>query len=275
MPHPEAEYAQLRELVTTQPPKGAGGRSESLFATRITAISRLALAANLEGLVTVLREAQPECLQRALVEAKTINETSFFRDDQPFVALRTHVLPRLIASRRPDRRLRIWSAACSTGQEAYSLALLLVNGFSELADWDIRIIGTDVSARAIAHARRAQYRPGETARGLPERMREQYFERDGDNYQVCEEVRRLCEFHVADLGGPLPQMPVFDLILLRNVLFYLPPGERSCVFETAHRHLWPRGFLMLGDAEQAEESTHLFKPEAGPESCFYQPVANV
>ena len=273
MPRPGSEHEQLREQVITQPAPETGSRAESLFETRIGAISRLALAANLEGLVTVLREAQPEQLQRAMVEAKTINETSFFRDAQPFEALRTEVLPRLIASRRTERRLRIWSAACSTGQEPYSLALLLVNGFSELADWDIKVLGTDLSDRAISLAARGRYKRCEVERGLPEPLLRQYFEQEGESFTVCEEVRRLCEFQVVDLGSPLPDLPVFDLILLRNVLLYFPPGERSCVVETVHRQLWRRGYLMLGDAEQAEDSTHLFVPEAGPESFFYRPVA--
>ena len=267
------EYAYPRELVATPTAEGASGTADSLFETRMTVLPRFALAANLEGLVSNLRDAQPEHLQRAVVEAKRVNETCFFRDDQPFEALRTQVLPRLVAGRRRERKLRVWSAACSTGQEAYSLALLLVHGFSELADWDVKVIGTDVSAPAIAYAALGRYRRCETERGLPEPMRDQYFSRDGDAFRICDEVRHLCEFHVADLGGALPDMPLFDLILLRNVLFYLPPGVRSCVFQTVHRRLWSRGLLMLGDAEQAEDSTHLFRPEAGPESHFYRPVA--
>ncbi len=251
---------------------GSGFQRDTLFETRLSSLSRLAVAANLEGLVTVLREAQPQHLQRAVAEAKTINETSFFRDAQPFEALRTQVLPRLIASRRAERRLRIWSAACSTGQEAYSLALLLVHGFSELAGWDVQIVGTDLSDRAIASASRGQYRRCEVERGLPEPLLGQYFDREGELYHVCGEVRALCVFRVVDLGAPLPELPLFDLILLRNVLLYLPPGERSCVFETAHRLLSRRGFLMLGDAEEAEDSTQLFVPESGPESYFYRPV---
>ena len=272
MPRPDSDYVQLLERVTTQPAQAKATQRDALFETRLSALSRLALAANLEGLVTVLREAQPQHLQRAVAEAKTINETCFFRDAAPFEALRTQVLPRLIASRRQERRLRIWSAACSTGQETYSLALLLVHGFSELADWDVKVIGTDLSDRAIACAAAGRYRRGEVERGLPEAMLQQYFESDGEGFTVCHEVRGLCEFHVVDLGAPLPELPLFDLILLRNVLLYFPPGERSCVFETAHRQLVRRGYLMLGDAEQAEDSTQLFEPEAGPDSYFYRPV---
>ncbi len=272
MAHRDAEYAVLRERVVAPAAEGTGARHDSLFEPRLTGLSRLALAASLEGLVSVLRKAQPEHLQRAVIEGKTVSETSFFRDEQPFEVLQTHVLPRLIAGRRRERRLRIWSAACSTGQEAYSLALLLVDGFAELADWDVKVIGTDVSVKAIAYAREGLYRRCETERGLPLSMRDRYFARTGESFRVCEELRRICEFQVADLGDPMPEMPVFDLILLRNVLFYLPPGERSCVFATAHRHLAPKGVLMLGDAEQAEDFTHLFTPGTGPEWYFYRPV---
>ena len=270
----EAKHAGQRAPVSMPAADGCLGIADSLFEPRLTALSRFALAASLEGLVSVLREAQPEHLQCAVLEAKMVSETSFFRDDQPFEALRTQVLPRLVASRRPERRLRLWSAACSTGQEAYSLALLLVHGFAELADWDVQIIGTDISADAIAYARSGVYKRCETERGLPRAMRNQRFDRVGETFQVCNEVRRLCKFHVADLGGTLPEMPVFDLILLRNVLFYLPPGERTCVFRMAHGKLWRRGFLILGDAEQAEDSTKLFELEGGPASHFYRPVGS-
>lgn len=273
MARSDPEYAQLRELVTTQAVPAKDGRAaESLFETRLTSIARLALAANLEGLVNVLRDSQPAYLQRAVAEAKTINETSFFRDLEPFEALRTSVLPRLIARRRSVRRLRIWAAACSTGQEAYSLALLLLHGFSELADWDVKVIGTDLSGRAIERAARGQYRPGEAERGLPDGLRRQYFQFDGLCWNVCPELRALCEFQVMDLSAPLPEMPVFDLILLRNVLLYFPEQERPRLFETAHRQLSHDGFLMLGDVEQAEDSTRLFEPEAGAVALFYRPA---
>jgi chemotaxis protein methyltransferase CheR len=267
----ETEYAQLRQLVTTQPAQEAGSRADSLFETRISSISRLALAANLEGLVTILRESQPEHLQRAILEAKAINETSFFRDAQPFATLLTHVFPRLIKKRAAERRLRIWCAACSTGQEAYSLALLLVESFPGVAQWDLQILGTDCSPRAITYAKRAVYRRAEVDQGLPANLLQRYFTPQGESFELVPDIRRLCEFRVATLGEPLPELPVFDLILLRNVLLYLPHAERNHVFETMHRQLWQRGFLMLGSAEQAEDFTPLFKPEEGLDSHFYKP----
>jgi chemotaxis protein methyltransferase CheR len=269
----DSDYAYLRELVLAQSANLIDPSRNTLFETRLTPVARVAGAANLEGLVNILRADRPAHLQRAVAEAMTINETSFFRDVKPFEALRQHVLPALIARRRAARRLRIWSAASSTGQEAYSIAMLLLEHFPELAQWDVKIVGTDISRNVVAYAQRARYRRHEVNRGLRARLLMKFFERDGDEWEMCAAVRRLCEFQVANLCAALPSLPQFDLVLLRNVLLYFPQQDRTQVFGEVQRKIAPDGYLVLGTAEQAEDSTNLFAAEFACDCYFYRPAA--
>ncbi len=269
----DGDYAYLRELVLAQSANLIDPSRNALFEMRLTPIARVAGAANLEGLVSILRVDRATHLHRAVAEAMTINETSFFRDAKPFEALCTNVLPRLIEQNQAQRRLRIWSAASSTGQEAYSIAMTLIENFPELATWDVKIIGTDISRHVIEYARKARYRRMEVNRGLRAKMLVKYFERDGDDWEVSAKVRALCDFQVLNLCAPMPRLPVFDLVMLRNVLLYFPPQDRTCVFSDVHRRMNPQGFLVLGSAEQAEDSTNLFKAEFAAETYFYRPVA--
>ncbi|SNS37085.1 MCP methyltransferase, CheR-type [Granulicella rosea] len=268
----DQDYAYLRELVLAQSANLIDPSRNSLFETRLPPVAKLAGATNVEDLVSILRADRPQHLYRAVAEAMTINETSFFRDVAPFQTLRTLILPRLIELRRPARRLRIWSAASSTGQEAYSLAMMLSEYFPELKQWDVKIVGTDISRQVIDYARTGRYRRLEVNRGLPARMLVKYFARDGDEWEVNPELRAMCEFKVANLCAPLPLMPQFDLVLLRNVLLYFPQQDRSCVFSDVYRQMAGDSYLMLGNAEQAEDSTNLFRVEFASGCYFYRPI---
>jgi len=137
--------------------------------------------------------------------------------------------------------------------------MLIREHFAELASWDVKIVGTDISRQVIEYAQRGRYRRMEVNRGLPARMLLKYLVRDGDEWEVTPELRPMCEFQYANLCAPLPRLPVFDLVLLRNVLLYFPQQDRSCVFSDAYRQIGAGGYLMLGAAEQAEDSTNLFQ----------------
>lgn len=244
----------------------------TLFDARLAPMVRQAGASNLKDLVSLLKDDKQPQLHRAVAEAMMINETSFFRDKPSFEILRETILPQLIARRVEERRLRIWSAASSTGQEAYSLAMLICEHFPELAQWDVKIIGTDLSRPVIESAKAARYRRMEVNRGLPARMLVKYFVRDGEEWEVILQVRRMCEFQHANLCAPLPKLPLFDLVLLRNVLLYFGCSDRSRVFSEVHRQMEPEGYLMLGNAEQAEDSTTLFEVEFASGSYVYRPA---
>src|SRR5271170_3188480 len=174
----DTDYAYLRELVLEQSSNLIDPSRNALFDTRLTPIARLSGADSLGDFVNMLKAGRPVHLHRAVAEAMTINETSFFRDMRPFEMLRQVLIPRLIERRREERRLRIWSAENSTGQEAYSLAMMIVENFPELASWDVRIIGTDISRNVVEYAKRARYRRMEVNRGLRAQLLLKYFKRD-------------------------------------------------------------------------------------------------
>jgi chemotaxis protein methyltransferase CheR len=270
----DSDYAYLREVVLSQSSNLIDPSRNALFDTRLTSVARMAGASNLKDLVDILRSNRPTHLHRAVAEAMTINETSFFRDVRPFELLRTAILPDLIQSRRQERRLRIWSAASSTGQEAYSVAMLLVDRFPEIASWDIQIIGTDISQQVIAYAQRGRYRRLEVNRGLPAAMLLRYMTREGEEWEIAESLRSMCNFQCVNLCVPLPVLPIFDLVIMRNVLLYFSAQDRSTVFRSVHRQTAPSGYLLLGNAEQADESTDLFRVEfsTNESSYFYRPT---
>jgi len=270
----EADYAYLREVVRAQSSNLIDPLRNSLFDVRLRPVARMAGASSLEGLVTILREDRPANLYRAVAEAMTINETSFFRDIKPFEAMREVILPRLIEQRQKQRRLRIWSAASSTGQEAYSVAMMLAEHFPLLAGWDVKIIGTDISKQVVSYARAGRYRRLEVNRGLPARMLLKYLVRDGEEWEVAPRIRELCQFECVNLCAPLANLPVFDLVLLRNVLLYFSEQDRRTVFRGVHRLAAGDGYLMLGNAEQAEDSTNLFEVEFAAASYFYRPLTD-
>jgi chemotaxis protein methyltransferase CheR len=268
----DSDYAYLRELVLAQSANQIDPSRNALFDTRLTSIAQMAGASNLGDFISILKAGRPAHLHRAVAEAMTVNETSFFRDLKPFEMLRAVVIPSLMKERRSERRLRIWSAASSTGQEAYSLAMMIVENFPELAQWDVKIIGTDISRQVVDYAQKARYRRLEVNRGLAARLLVKYMIRDGEEWQVCEQIRRMCSFQYANLCAPLLQLPEFDLVLLRNVLLYFPQHDRRTLFTDVYRKMMPDGYLLLGNAEQAEDSTSLFEVEFAANCYFYRPV---
>ena len=185
--------------------------------------------------------------QRKIVDALTTNETSWFRDREPFNALTTVVLPELVKARAAARRLRLWSAACSSGQEAYSLAITLQENLPP--GWTYEIIGTDISTEMVKRAEAAQYSQVEVNRGLPAGQLVQHFERAGAHWQITPSLRRNVSFKLMNLTAPLPAMAQFDMIFLRNVLIYFDVATKKTVLRNVARLLRPDGWLFLGAAE--------------------------
>jgi len=271
----DSDYVYLRQLVLSQSANLIDPSRNALFETRLQPIAKRAGASTLKDFVTILRVDRTPQLHRAVAEAMTINETSFFRDGKPFDLLRENILPELIEKNSATRRLRIWSAANSTGQEAYSIAMLIAEHFPELTNWDVKIVGTDISAQVIEYARRGRYRRLEVNRGLPARMLVKFLVRHDDEWEVVPALRAMCDFRYGNLCAPLLELPVFDLVLLRNVLLYFPQQDRSCVFSDVYRQMAPGGYLLLGSAEQAEDSTNLFQVEFAKDCYFYRPTPGV
>jgi chemotaxis protein methyltransferase CheR len=193
------------------------------------------------------RPADPE-LGRRVIEALTTKETFFFRDNHPFTALRDDVIPKLLKDNPVAPVLRIWSAACSTGQEPYSLAMLVMEHFpSKFAQ--INILATDIDTAALARARDGTYKQHEMNRGLPAPFLAKYFYRKGALWEVGPAVKRLVRFQQLNLAGPWPNIGRFDLILVRNVLIYFGRETKQHILARMAALLTPRGALMLGAGE--------------------------
>ncbi len=211
-------------------------------------------------------------LSQEVVEALLNNETYFFRDKPTFDQLPGEILPELARRRQNVRRLSIWSAGCSTGQEAYSLAMLFADQADRWQGWTIDILGTDVSHRAVAAARSGIYSQFEVQRGLGVTQMLRHFEKTPRGWQVRDDVRRMVRFTQSNLlGSQLPGRIPFDLVLCRNVLLYFDRQVRSDAFARLSGAVMPDGFLMLGAGETVVGQTDRFTPTSRRAS-FFEPV---
>jgi chemotaxis protein methyltransferase CheR len=268
------DYGYLRQLVFGLSQNVLDPARDYLFKTRLTRLLRNQGMTHLEELVQYLKLRKNPVLERSIAEAMTINETSFFRDSRPFELLRTDLLPKLIEPRRHVRSLRFWSAACSSGQEAYSLAIGMLEHFPLLAGWNIRIEGTDICGEVVERAKAGRYHRIEINRGLPARFVVRYFDHTGEDWVVKEEVRKLCNFRQANLCGP--QLPFhrwddrFDVIFLRNVMLYFSQETRRALLGNIHRLLAPDGTLFLGSSEQPADPSIWTAVLAGG-TCHFKP----
>jgi chemotaxis protein methyltransferase CheR len=217
-----------------------------LLNSRLAPILRERRLGGLDDLARRLTTSEGPLLAREMAEALTTNETSFFRDDTPFRHLGEHTLPMLDAARPPGQPLRAWSAACSSGQEAYSIAITAST--IRLAR-PLDILGTDLSAAVVERARAGRYSAFEVQRGLSPEHLARWFRPDGDGWRVEEELRRRCRFQVANLLHDLSGLGTFDIVLLRNVLIYFDPPTKERVVTACARRLQRDGVLYLGSTE--------------------------
>jgi chemotaxis protein methyltransferase CheR len=211
-------------------------------------------------LVNELQQPTSGPLRSRVVDAMTTNETSFFRDAKPFDILRRIILPQLIERRRPYRELNFFFGGCSSGQEPYSIAMLLRQHFPELNDWNVRLTAADLSGEMIRKAKEGVYSQFEINRGLPARLLIQFFEKSGIHWRISESIRSMVEFRAMNLTHPLILDTPIDLFFLRNILIYFDQTERSRVLEQVRDSLRPDGCLMLGAAETTVFSNTYFVP---------------
>ena len=219
---------------------------EYLVESRLAPIARSIGERDVTGLVARLRRGD-EKLSEAVVDALTTNETSWFRDSHPFQAFSQHLLPEL--HRNGTRNITIWSAACSSGQEAYSLAMLLLDWLPAHPGVTAQIIGTDISPRMVERARAAKFSQLEVNRGLPAQYLVKYFDQVGREWMLRPAVKALTKFDRGNLALPAVGVPQCDLVFLRNVLIYFDLDTKRTVLGHIRRVLRPGGYLVLGGAE--------------------------
>lgn len=260
-------YRFLQQYIYSQTGIVLEGDKHYLFESRLTPVVRQLGLGSINDLCALLQATREPEVARKVVEAMTTNETYFFRDPAHYEAIRTVLLPRLKEERRDTKMLRFWSAAASTGQEAYSLAMLLVEeGF---AGWNIQILGTDYSSQVLERARSGKYRQIEVNRGLPAALLVKYFRRAGVDWQLSEAVRRMVSFETMDLRQRMSALGPFDLVFCRNVLIYFDTETKKKILRELHGTLFRGGWLLLGGAETAFGVEEWFERQAVGNAVVY------
>lgn len=230
-----------------------------LLESRLTPIARRRGLDSLEQLVEEIRIRKPEPLIIEVTEAMTTNESFFFRDDKPFTIFREKLLPRLIESRAAKKSLRIWCAAASSGQEPYSLCMILREFEKQLAGWKIELLGTDISTNILDRAREGLYSQFEVQRGLPVQLLVKYFKQEGEHWRIDESIRNMVTYRELNLLEDFKSLGQFDAIYCRNVLIYFDRATKANVLDRMEQMLPDDGVVVLGAAETVVGITDKFQ----------------
>ncbi len=219
-----------------------------LLSTRLTPVASSLGYATLAEFTEDLRKTSDPALIRSVVEAMTTNETSFFRDSKPFTALK-EILPQIMADRQRNKTIRIWSAACSSGQECYSIAMVMQEYLKDFPDWKCQIVGTDISQEMLNQARKGEYTQFEIQRGLTIQMMVKHFHQENGVWKIKDDLRQMVQFQYANLLENLSHLGMFDIIFCRNVLIYFNSETKSHVLNKMASRLSSNGMLFLGACE--------------------------
>jgi chemotaxis protein methyltransferase CheR len=272
----DGDFDYIRDLVRDHSALTLEAGKEYLVESRLEPLARRQGFPSYQHLVASLRTGPLGDLHRRVVEAMTNNETSFFRDARVFGMLAKSILPALLAERSAERSLNIWCAACSTGQEPYSLAMLLREQFPSLCSWNVRIIASDMSRDVLARAQAGRYSQFEISRGLPANLLVKYFAQHGPVWEIRPDIREMVEFHEINLIRPWRGLPSLHCILMRNVLIYFDVETKKEILERAGRLLDPRGYVLLGGAETTTNLDESFEPVSHQGAvCFQQRRASI
>ena len=270
---PEADFEYLRELMHLRAAIVLERGKEYLALSRLEPVARDHGLTTVSELVDKLRTRElTSALHDQVVDALTTNETTFFRDYNPWESLRTLVMPELLARKERTRTLAIWSAGCSSGQEPYSIAMSIREHFPELLTWQLSILGTDISGSVLDRARAGRYGQLEVNRGLPAHLLVRHFTRAGMEWEIEEPIRRMVRFEHHNLNDAWPSMPPFDLVLMRNVMIYFETEAKRRVLAKMHGQLAPHGYLLLGASETTYSLSDDFIREPDGRTAWYRPV---
>jgi chemotaxis protein methyltransferase CheR len=263
----EQQFAQLSSLLKDETAVVLGNGKEYLVESRLTSLAREEGFGTLSDLVdAVLRRSNP-ALNKKVLLALTTNETSFFRDLGPFELLKASVIPDLIQRRSATKSLTIWSAACSTGQEPYSIAMLIRDSFPQLAEWKVKILASDVNPLVVERARSGVYSSLEVNRGLPVKYLVKFFSQSGNKYEVQSELKSMACFFEQNLITPW-NVPQIDLMFMRNVLIYFDTATKQSILEQVKGILAPDGYLFLGTAESPFRIVEGFEKVEGAPNVY-------
>lgn len=267
------DYEFVRTLLRKEIGFDLGNDRHYLVVNRLVPIAAQFDCLDIGQLLDRVRESPSRYLIEAVAESMTINETSFFRGGQRlFDNLAQIAIPTLHRARSSQRRLRIWSGACATGQEPYSILITLLEQCPQLRDWNIELIATDISERALEQARNGDYNQFEIQRGLPIQMLPKYFTKTDDRWRIVDTLRHRVQFRRHNLLDSFLQLaPPLDIVFLRNVLIYFEPSAKTELFQRLRQSMARDGILILGETESTLGITNDFQLST---SCrdFYQPA---
>lgn len=242
-----------------------------LLESRLTPITRKKGFKSLDDLIDAIKTKRDEALIGDVVEAMTTNESLFFRDSKPFDQLRDLIFPQLLETRAGSKRIRIWSAACSSGQEPYSIAMLIKEAGAKFANWDIEIVATDLSEEMLERGRLGVYSQFEVQRGLPITMLVKYFKQDGDRWEIDPALRSMVSYKPFNLLDDPSKLGKFDIVMCRNVLIYFDQETKGKVLNRISDIMPSDGVLYLGGAETVLGITDAFQPVAGQRGLYQKP----
>lgn len=240
-----------------------------LIETRLMPLLARHQLPNLEALVDDLRNRKTYGLETEVIEAMTTNETFFFRDKVPFETLKDIVLPKMIEARKPQRTLRIWCGASSTGQEPYSTAMVIAEHFPELLGWDLKFVATDINETVLAQAREGRFKNHEVNRGLDPEFRDRYFRQEGNQWVANSQLRNMIEFKYLNLIDPWRWDQPFDIVFMRNVLIYFDVPTKQRIFHRIRQFMQPDGVMFLGGAESTVNLDNRFECHREGRNVYY------
>lgn len=265
------EFEYLRQFVAQHSAILMDADKGYLAESRLTPLAYREGLESVGDLVSLVRRTAFGGLHRKVLDAMMNNETWFFRDHLPFEALRRVIIPELIAERAATRNLSFWSAASSSGQEAYSIAMLLAEEFGGLPGWNISILGTDLSSAILERAREGRYSQLEINRGLPARYLTKYFTREGPDWILSTNIRNMVEFRELSLAEHWGGLPKFDVVFFRNVLIYFEVEKKREIFRRLPTAMKPDGYLVLGAAETTYGLSEAFARICWGRTAYYRP----
>lgn len=267
-----ASFEYIQRLVRRRAGIVLESNKAYLVQARLLPVAKSHSLATVNQLVSELQRPQNGSLVDDVVDAMTTKETFFFRDASPFNALRQEVFPQLFQRRAVQKRVTIWSAACSTGQEPYSIAMMLREHFAEYLHWDIRLLGTDLSRTALQQAMQGCYNELEVSRGLSPQLRAKYFRRCDAQWLIRDEIRSMVEFRPMNLAVQWPPLPRVDVVLLRNVMVYFDAATKRLILRRVRDLIRPDGYLFLGGAETTLHLDDAFVRVTKGDYSFFQLV---
>ena len=269
-----AEYDYLRQFLKSRSGLVLSNEKQYLIESRLLPVARKTGLQSISALVAKLKEPRETTLAEAVVEAMTTNESFFYRDKTPFEHFTQVMMPELLKSRASQKKIRIWCAAASTGQEPYTLAMCLKEMEAKIAGWRIEILGTDISNEVLERAKGGTYTQFEVQRGLPIQLLLKYFTQQGESWTISPQLRSMVQWRKFNLLESFASFGQFDIVFCRNVLIYFDQTTKVDILGRISKIVAPDGYLVLGAAETVVGLTDAFKP-APERRGLYVPAAAV